>query len=418
MILGALILLVGCGDGNAPSAMSVEVRDSAGIAIVTNRIPPSDTVRLASPTLRIGSADLNAAENELFELISDVEVDGDGNVYIVDNRGARIAVFAADGTWLSDIGNPGRGPGEYQAPIRLRLRGDTLFVWDAILRRLNRFTTEGSFLGAVTLADRSAGHPIVPVRQGFVDELEWGQNVDPAPAEAVLVVRDREGVIADTVVGPYAVPEIGWEWADEDHSTGMMVNPPVFAVRPPWAVREDEIVWAQPVANEIEFRDIETGGLRRLVRLVGQTARPTVADREAYVDALISAFDMDATRRTEMLESTTFAPERPTVATLLVDDERRIWVADHDPSKFDRNYTGSSWTVLDSDGAVQIVVRFPDSFELMTVSGGNAYGITRTTEGVEVVEVFRLPGRLEEAWKAVAISSRTWAGQPRAIDIS
>lgn len=384
----AAATIVACTPGGDRGAPSVDVRDSAGVTIVNNRYRPADTVRVSAPIMQIGSTDMDAEDPYVFELVSDVAVFADGRIFVVDNRGARVAVFARAGAWLLDIGREGAGPGEHRGPIRIGFNADTVLIWDAIQRKLNRFTVNGEYLGSMVVAERNAAVPLVPVPGGYIDEVEWGQHMDPAPARGAIVMRARDGTITDTILGPFPVPDIGWQWTDDSQRAGMMVNPPVFSVRPVWAVHARELFWSILESGEIQVHNAADGTLRRIIR-TGQTAIATTAqDREAQVDAAISRFNIDPARRAAILESTAFAPVRPPFATFLIDDRGWIWLADHDPKHLERHHLGSTWNVLDRDGALRKTYHFPDTFELRVIRNSRAFGITRDVDGVEVIEVF------------------------------
>jgi hypothetical protein len=59
-----------------------------------------------------------------------LEVDADGNVWIVDRRLSQVLVVAPDGTLLRTIGRDGEGPGEFRLPANVGVRGDRAFVHD------------------------------------------------------------------------------------------------------------------------------------------------------------------------------------------------------------------------------------------------------------------------------------------------
>src|SRR5690606_2269141 len=85
-------------------------------------------------------------ERTAFEYISDLIPLADGRLAIIDNRGARVAVFAPSGEWLYGIGRRGEGPGEYTGPIYGSIIADTLFLWDQLERRMSTFLDDGTFI--------------------------------------------------------------------------------------------------------------------------------------------------------------------------------------------------------------------------------------------------------------------------------
>jgi hypothetical protein len=55
----------------------------------------------------------------LFYLPSDIALDSQGNIYILDSGNHRIQKFTSDGQYIATIGNKGQGPGEFVYPLSL-----------------------------------------------------------------------------------------------------------------------------------------------------------------------------------------------------------------------------------------------------------------------------------------------------------
>jgi hypothetical protein len=380
------LLLTACGE--APDRRAFQVSDSAGVAVARNLAPAPDTLRLEEPSVRIGLIDGPA--EYLFEWISDIQPLPDGRVVVVDNRGARVALFDGAGRWLRDIGGRGGGPGEYRTPIRAWLADDVLFLWDVVPRRLSRYTLAGGFLDSQSLAWKATAAPPRALPGGWLDEREWGQQMAPGPARGALVRISHGGEVTDTLVGPYPVPRVGWEVSDEASGRGHMVNPPVFSAYPVWTTDGERLIWSSGAEGHVEIRDLD-GRLIRLV-LLERGARPvTEADKDLYLRGMQARFGAPDEALASIREQTVFAERRPAITGLLVDDVGQIWVADHDPAAFGRE-PGSDWEVLDAEGRVRYRVAFPRGFQLTRIHGGRAWGISVVEGGVHVVDIFDLVG--------------------------
>ncbi len=85
-----------------------------------------------------------ADENYNFMLITDVEVDDQGNIYAIDPRQYRIQKFDKDGKYLQTIGRKGEGPGEFMRAYRMTLdaRGK-LYVDD--FRKIHIFSEDNTY---------------------------------------------------------------------------------------------------------------------------------------------------------------------------------------------------------------------------------------------------------------------------------
>lgn len=70
--------------------------------------------------------------------------DESNRLYVIDSaHGARaIHVYAPDGSYITNVGRMGEGPGEYLNPCCLKVRSNRLFVYDHGLARLTVYTLD------------------------------------------------------------------------------------------------------------------------------------------------------------------------------------------------------------------------------------------------------------------------------------
>jgi sugar lactone lactonase YvrE len=86
---------------------------------------------------KIGDVDTED-ENVAFNYPSDVAVDKDGNIYILDAANARVQKFGPDGEYLATIGRKGQGPGEFIFPDTIDFDKDgNLVVADSAQKRIH-----------------------------------------------------------------------------------------------------------------------------------------------------------------------------------------------------------------------------------------------------------------------------------------
>ena len=72
-------------------------------------------------------------------------------IAVAQPQEALIKLFGHDGQFLRSIGRPGDGPGDIRRLSSFGARGDTIWVADAILRRLSWFLPSGHFAAALRL---------------------------------------------------------------------------------------------------------------------------------------------------------------------------------------------------------------------------------------------------------------------------
>ena len=103
---------------------------------------------------KIGDIDTED-ENVAFNYPSDIAVDKDGNIYILDSGNARIQKFGPDGKYLATIGGKGQGPGELMLPDGIDFdRDGNLIVADSAQSRIKVIIGGGKDVKSVVLKDQ------------------------------------------------------------------------------------------------------------------------------------------------------------------------------------------------------------------------------------------------------------------------
>jgi hypothetical protein len=106
-------------------------------------------------------------EGELFGVISQVAMDADGNVYLLDQQLSEVGVFSAQGEYLRTIGREGEGPGEFRNPQDMFfLANGNLGVLQLAPGRVVMLTPEG---------DPAGDHPLPELEGGGVPTLVSGR---------------------------------------------------------------------------------------------------------------------------------------------------------------------------------------------------------------------------------------------------
>ena len=93
---------------------TIEVQD--GVTIVKNPKEPmygEDVLRFEEE-LSIGEPE--GREEYMFSLISSIDVDSNGNIYVLDVKESHIKVFDTDGKFIRIIGKSGQGPARKVCP--------------------------------------------------------------------------------------------------------------------------------------------------------------------------------------------------------------------------------------------------------------------------------------------------------------
>lgn len=98
--------------------------------------------------MTLGTPDEAGAEDEPFNLPTDLALGPDGEMYISDGYGnARIHKYSPDGELIKSWGKPGTGPGEFDLPHCVRVDPrNRLMVADRENNRIQFFTLDGEYI--------------------------------------------------------------------------------------------------------------------------------------------------------------------------------------------------------------------------------------------------------------------------------
>ncbi len=136
------------------SAQKVETVD--GVKVVHNpaagkwgKTPPITL----QPVRVIGDVDTED-ENVAFNMPSDLAVDAQGRLYVLDSANHRIQVFDREGKFVKSIGRRGQGPGEFNMPSSIALdAAGNLLVVESGPGRLQLIAPDGKILKTLKIPE-------------------------------------------------------------------------------------------------------------------------------------------------------------------------------------------------------------------------------------------------------------------------
>jgi hypothetical protein len=87
-------------------------------------------------------------EDEFFGVISDIDINDNGDVYLLDSQLNEVKVYSKDGEFLRSMGREGEGPGEFRGPVAMYFTGgDKLAVLQAVPGKIVMLTLDGQPAG-------------------------------------------------------------------------------------------------------------------------------------------------------------------------------------------------------------------------------------------------------------------------------
>ncbi|MFC1530021.1 6-bladed beta-propeller [Gemmatimonadota bacterium] len=133
---------------------------------------------------RIGDVD-GADEHFMFARPRLIDVDNEGNHYVLDQDLYRIQKYDSDWNYLTSIGAQGSGPGEFRDPLSFVIdRHGSLYVMDYRNNRIQVFDLAGNFQRSIMTEQRASF--IVVSDTGTI--LSWTAGNAAAPPDSMLTL--------------------------------------------------------------------------------------------------------------------------------------------------------------------------------------------------------------------------------------
>lgn len=402
----ALVSLLGlstavCGPGAEGEWIGI-VTDSSGVEIVANPISGlwrGEAGWQVEEDLRIGVATGEAAYQ--FGEVTGIDTDSEGRIYVLDSQASEIRVFDPHGEFLHSFGRPGEGPGELSRSARSLFigRGDTLFVPDGSLHRMNRFLPDGSDAGSFPVRHDEE----VTVRWTMMPDGRLAQQVramvlpgqDVEPTGDILLLRDTDGTVHDTLL---SLP-IG----ESTQVGGGMPSFRIFGSEPVWAVDSDgHIVHGVTVEYNFRVREPDSGTVRMIRKPTAQK-RLTRAERNQILELMRKTLVEDEGLPPEgwdlIRSNISFTDHYPVFHDVMAGPHGTLWVqhfvtvqeVEERGGTLDLEALGATeWDIFDAEGRFLGVLELPERFRPVHVRDDRIYGVWRDEMDVEYVVRLRV----------------------------
>ncbi len=141
----AFLLIAGCSRSTSTDHQFEVSTENGVIHAWTNNGPKYDEPLFTYESVLTLKQD-PLVEESLLMSVRGMTMDRAGNVYVVDGRNYRIAVYDNEGNYVRSFGRQGSGPGEFRSIEIVQFDGDIFTLWDSNNRRMTRFHRDGTFL--------------------------------------------------------------------------------------------------------------------------------------------------------------------------------------------------------------------------------------------------------------------------------
>ena len=407
IVVASAAFLAACHEAPDPSDAplpAAQLRDSAGILITENPLPPEGSSLGweigPEPAVKIGAAE-GEAPYLLYGVMKAATL-SDGRIVIADGASDEVRVFDPDGVHLVSWGGEGEGPGEFDALRGVaRWRGDSVAAWNFYTGRgLSIFDGEGNLNRKLSLGTEPHYARIAVLRAGAVLRDFW---IRPLPGPGTLYAHGRY----DIMDGDGAITaSLGTHTTTEHfryHYEGMALRGDVVFSRSVVTAGWGDLAVLSP-NHDYEIRAYATdGALRRIVRLgrplVPATRSLLMLDFEDLMRHQATWLSEEALRNERerlggYYDAMPVPETLPAFDTIMADGLDHLWVREHPlpgrDVRWPRAIPHTRWLVFDPDGRVLGFVETPPGLVIHEIGADYVLGSRVGDLEVEYVEVWPL----------------------------
>jgi len=329
--------------------------------------------------------------------IRNFAVDDQGRVYIADTGTQGIHIYAPDGSFLSTIGREGRGPGEFQTIMAIRVRNNRIHVLDR-QQKIVVFEWQGDEIRLVQEYDLTLQD--LDEQPGWMkraQEKGWyprpaSFNLDPdgrylihfvdssVPMNAVLEGRTSNIARYDPARRTYTdLDIISFDWTGRvlvhEVEGGMSVFFDIPYKRDSrFDYRDGE--WVHGWSEEFLLRIYDNEGNYLRASYYNLPQKPLDAQ------TMIRLYENAGDWFQSIIREDDHPETWPAFQDVFWDDEGRIWV-----SRIDADPEVTVWMVLDADGELIGRAELPTSSRVRYIGREAVYAIELDEE--ELIHVMR-----------------------------
>lgn len=329
------------------------------------------------------------SDTTLPDRIFAIEVGRDRSIYVLSPTHPSILQFDARGVLRGRIGRSGSGPGEFGRPVAMGWRGDTLWVADQSLRRVQFFSADGRLIR--TSSGGRWGH-LVPLADGSY-LAGRGMALDASQASVVRLSADLKRADTVAILRWKALPQLKIPTG----SGSFIVGAARFTDRAERVVapRGDAIYLIEPDpsptarAAAIRVRVLEPSGRLRWEKRIPYKPVPLSNRRfEEAVEGLASGHDGSGKLDRGAVRKAMTRPEfLPAVAQSLVATNGDLWLRWEQDAE-----VRPEWTVLDRQGVIMGRFRFPAGVIPLRIDWNRVYAVITDSDDLPELVRYRIEG--------------------------
>jgi len=327
--------------------------------------PPEGTLSkmTLNEALSIGEGEF---DEDMFAELTSLDVDGDGNIYILDRKDKKVKIFDSAGKFVKKFGEEGQGPGEMYLPVSLQVtHNDEIVIGDAANQRLMFFSLEGEFQREMSTALKAQGLvlPLFDTQGNIIGQ----QVVVTEESQILREVRKYDSELNSL----FTITSI-----DITSLVQGKINPfeLVFFYQ---LGKDNDIYCSNP--NEYEIKVLNKDG--KLVKRILKdydSVKVTEKDKEEFFERVPEITGAIKDR----LE---FPDVYPAYQNFTLDEERRLFVRTFEKGKEEGEFF---FDVFDVEGSY--IAKIPFKGDPRVWKGKKLYAIEENEDGFQILKVYNV----------------------------
>lgn len=359
------LVFLGADKGQNP-LWKGKIEHADGIRIIKNPRKPlyGEEVVEFEEELSIGEPE--GSKEYMFSMISSIDVDSNGNIYVLDVKESHTKVFDSDGRFVRIIGKRGQGPGEFHLPHTVQVTAkNEVVVFDPLPQKLLFFSKDGKYKKSIPTT-KLFGYPLIN-SEGYIISLVRKEGIENPKYELHRLDLQLSSL---SFYFSYPKPDF----------TQQGINP--FREYLKWTIaNSNELIYGMP-DSDYDLRILNSQG--NLVRRIMKDYAPVKISEEEIKRRMEGISDRDKYSIPKYHGAFRF---------IVADDENRIFVCTWEKTK-DRS--ASYFDVFDAEG--KYIVKIPIKYSMLLgrpliFKGNKLHLINEDDDGFQYVK------RCKVTWK-------------------